>query len=698
MDASHREAKLVASSHQIPVHPTTGARVAQYERKDLLEALAAAAAQVALEEAKEEMQPRSARASADVDSNFSGMGGRKHVSQENMVNFSDVHHSNAEYFRKLKELKAAHVETMAKLEKMYQNKLNLKGIQPVIIRENDPRVSSRSGSEKASYPPVTLMPSPSELDVGQSSSEYASSSEEELPGPEREVPRESRTTTMTYAKELISNMWKDFSVEDYIQSDDTDGGTAEKTRKKRKGWVPTITVPEPFQMTLREQKKREKAGSRSDVEMLRALMRKQEEEEAESRKKRFRATPVPSCVSEPMYHDLVRRQEERRRAARDAAKDALLASQKPFKFMAREEQKQAARDQLRELFKPQKKADCFKARPLPLSIYGPAARDQFREEFPGDPGAQEPPQTQPPRGPAARKRRYRKKCKCKRRPRCPTSDVENLPERGQHSLLGNAGSKLRSARDPLDPRAPRDPLDPRAPPDPADPGRERVLTDSQAEDDNFKEARHKSPLKSDLDPPRPTVSSRGREQAIRRSLEEKKMLEEERNRILTKQKQRMKELQKLLITRAKAYDSHESLAQRSKSRIKSLRSEKERRREYRQELEAREEKLTKRPLLFEKVAQKNARMAAERHYSNTLKALGICDEFVSKKGRRGNILEYFSQPEMEHFTEDEGSLHEEKRDERENGEDRDSLDPDGQELCKEEDGIAGESGEENSVD
>lgn len=49
------------------------------------------------------------------------------------------------------------------------------------------------------------------------------------------------------------------------------------------------------------------------------------------------------------------------------------------------------------------------------------------------------------------------------------------------------------------------------------------------------------------------------------------MLEEERHRILTKQKQRMKELQKLLTTRAKAYDSHESLAQMSKSRIKALR-------------------------------------------------------------------------------------------------------------------------------
>ena len=32
-------------------------------------------------------------------------------------------------------------------------------------------------------------------------------------------------------------------------------------------------------------------------------------------------------------------------------------------------------------------------------------------------------------------------------------------------------------------------------------------------------------------------------------------------------------------------------------------------------------------------------MAAEKHYSNTLKALGISDEFVSKKGQSGKIFD-----------------------------------------------------------
>jgi protein FAM161A len=44
-------------------------------------------------------------------------------------------------------------------------------------------------------------------------------------------------------------------------------------------------------------------------------------------------------------------------------------------------------------------------------------------------------------------------------------------------------------------------------------------------------------------------------------------------------------------------------------------------------------------------------MAAERHYSNTLKALGISDEFVSKKGQSGKVFESFSNQERKSCTE-----------------------------------------------
>lgn len=58
------------------------------------------------------------------------------------MNFSDIYHSNEEYFRKLEELKAAHIETMAKLEKLFQSKLNLKEVQPAVTREEAASVSS----------------------------------------------------------------------------------------------------------------------------------------------------------------------------------------------------------------------------------------------------------------------------------------------------------------------------------------------------------------------------------------------------------------------------------------------------------------------------------------------------------------------------------------------------------------------------
>lgn len=58
---------------------------------------------------------------ADFSTNVSGVDEQARVSCEDFVDFSDIFHSNEEYFRKLEELKAAHMETMAKLEKMYQN-------------------------------------------------------------------------------------------------------------------------------------------------------------------------------------------------------------------------------------------------------------------------------------------------------------------------------------------------------------------------------------------------------------------------------------------------------------------------------------------------------------------------------------------------------------------------------------------------
>lgn len=73
------------------------------------------------------------------------------------MGFPVTYSATEKYFRKAKELKAAHMEIMAKLGKMYLDKLNLKEVQPVIIKEDAPCVCSRSVSGKNSNHPISLM-------------------------------------------------------------------------------------------------------------------------------------------------------------------------------------------------------------------------------------------------------------------------------------------------------------------------------------------------------------------------------------------------------------------------------------------------------------------------------------------------------------------------------------------------------------
>lgn len=81
---------------------------------------------------------------------------------------------------------------------------------------------------------------------------------------------------------------------------------------------------------------------------------------------------------------------------------------------------------------------------------------------------------------------------------------------------------------------------------------------------------------------------------------------------------------------------------------------------------------------------------------NTLQALGISDESVSKKGRSGKIFEFFSNQEMKSFTEDKESFNEEENMGGENGEENYFTETNSQDPRKERESEE-ESGEEKSV-
>nr|XP_010301910.1 PREDICTED: protein FAM161A [Balearica regulorum gibbericeps] len=617
--------------------------------------------------------------------------------------------SNQDYYLKLEELKNAHLETMAKLESMYRNKLYLKGVQRSDKKTAASSTCYRPTWKKSSYQPLNLHKSFSDSDL---SDRLGSSLSD---GSDRELAFEengSETGSSTFAKQQIEKMWDGFSVEDYISRTKHSLPSSPAFRmiqKKQKEWSPKVTVPKPFQMTIREARKKEQnIKSKSQIEMENNLLRKQLEEEAECQKK-FRANPVPAAVFLPLYHEIVQRNEERRRSVRERSKLKLLASQKPFKFIEREKQRNEIRKmQLRDLSTPEKKTKLFKAKPVPKCIYSPAVNDKLKEEelYRGiriRMRAEELLRNSslPNSRLALTNAKKKKKHKCTEpketehtlKIKSNVPDFELLHQKFQKRLLQQKQVKHLTVCEPFDLRTPHIPSN-----------KGKILKDIQEDEEKLKETRwpyasprrkpqmRHSSAKSHLlgfgasKSPKITASTRQRLQAVRNSLEEKKKLEEQQKRNRTKQRQRTKKLQKIVTARAEANDPHQSLAQVSKSKLKTFRDyEKQRMQEYLQELQEMEERVKQRPLLFERVTQKNARIAAEKHYSNRLRALGICPEFVSKKGQTTKLLQCSSAEDF-NSTDARERVIKDKVKERESFEEAADSSPWSEQSCEEDEG------------
>nr|XP_030124641.3 protein FAM161A isoform X2 [Taeniopygia guttata] len=644
MEDARRAARLAASCLRTPLDPRTRAPAALYERGQ---------------------PPAAAQDGFDLDSNTN----REQASPpkrdcDTWIDFSKMYNSNQEYYLKLEELKNAHMETMAKLESMYQNKLYLKGVQALDKRINTSPKCCRPTWDKSSYQPLNLHKSFSDSDLSDPlGSSVSDTSDEELVFEENG----SGAGSSSFAKQQIEKMWDGFCLEDYISRAKhslPSSPACRKGHKKEKVWSPRVTVPKPFQMTIREAKKKEQnVKSKSQIELENHLLKKQLEEEAECQKK-FRANPVPAAVFLPLYHDIVQRNEERRRSVRERSKLKLLATQKPFKFIERERQRHEARKmQLKDLSLPENKTKVFRAKPVPKCVYSPDFRDKVKEEelcreIRIRMRAEELLQNSSvPNSRLALKHTNKKKKRKSTEPKrmehklkikSSIPNFELLHEKFQKRLLQQKKVKPLTVCEPFDLCTSYIPSK-----------KDKILKDMQEDEEKLKETRwpFASPRQKPQmgqsganphllgegksKPPKTTESTRRRLQALRNSLEEKRKLEEQQKRNRNKQKQRTKKFQKIVMARAEASDPHQSLAQMSKTRLKTFRNnEKQRKQEYLQELQEMEERVKQMPLLFERVAQKNARIAAEKYYSNRLRALGICPEFVSKKGGAAKSLQF----------------------------------------------------------
>lgn len=187
-------------------------------------------------------------------------------------------------------------------------------------------------------------------------------------------------------KEHIKNMWRDFQIPAHTRQlssslrslpvvpkrqqtkQEHDRGEAEPFKHK-------MTVPKPFQMTLRESERRRRGiKTRTEVEIENRELRRQLEELTECQKK-FRASPVPAHVYLPQYAEL----QEQQRKMRLHETHNLRTVPKPFSFLERERLKKEQKEQVcppsdHEKFRP------FKAKPVPKSVYA-AASEEHKEEL-----------------------------------------------------------------------------------------------------------------------------------------------------------------------------------------------------------------------------------------------------------------------------------------------------------------------------
>ncbi|KAM8945462.1 protein FAM161A [Pelodytes ibericus] len=680
MAKTHKDSVLTTSCIQTPVNPHTRTPLTLYEREEEEERKRTEHRHLDTTESMQETERESCEDDLYLDSN---MERDEHYetwkSKEWFLDISKTQNSDKEYYMQLEKLKTAHLENMEQLERMYQQKLHLSGVQSIETDQEAAPKRCRSMWEHGCLQPAVfdscLFKHNSFCNVSSCLSEC---SLDEL----TEVDDCSDSEGSIAARDKIDQMWNGFTVEDYIQNTVYSNNSKSKDQaymKKSKEWSPSITIPEPFQMTMRESKKKEmNIKSKSEIELENSLLKKRLEEEAECQKK-FRAKPIPASVYLPLYHEIVQRNEERRTFVKGKSKEILLASQKPFQFIEREERKKVIQKlQFEELPKPVIKAKHFKAKPVPKSIYGNSAKERLKEE-------------ELYRGIKIQMRAQELLCSSSyptstlasgvrsgnRKTRCfgPDEELEHKPKistfipnfavlhQKQHNRLSkHKNSKHVTVCEPFQLRTVHRSH------------QDKILKDIEADEENLKETRwpYKSPRKctprknswDDCSPrgeapsitPKSTQSSKRRQQAIRKAIEEKEEMEEAWNKRRARLKHEEKLLKKHISSRARAIDPLENITLLSHNKLKELRKqEKQRTKTYLEELGAMKERVSKKPLLFERASQKNACLSAEKHYSGVLKNLGLCEEFVLQKGQTFNLRDHARVTNEEQHLDDKDS-------------------------------------------
>ncbi|TKS68707.1 Protein FAM161A [Collichthys lucidus] len=664
MANAHRTNVLVTSCLKTPVDPHTKAPLASYERERALPS-ANITSHADNRDYEKELEYEDT-GSDYCDEDCLGKSGplllTDYRAAGDCLDLSEIFFSNEEYYSKLEELKKAHLRTMAELESMYRRKLQLKSMEPLDMAtlETGHRLLWSNSSPAASR----------RLRKSQSAAELRRGSRQSDASDEDEAANNGVEKGLLFSpKEHIKNMWQDFKLSPHNpqMSSSLHSLSGDQKRQKGKGkkkqghkdgeqehWKHRVTVPKPFQMTLRDAERRKHGiKTRSEIELENAELRRQLEELTECQRK-FRASPVPAHVHLPLYEELQERNEERQRRMRED--QYLRTTQKPFSFLERERLKKEQK-QLHHLERSdQEKVKPFKAKPVPKAVYAAASGDQMKEEelyrsIKTQMRAQEMLHSASmPSSMLARRLSERKKTKngstvaggdnFSHRPHINKEipDFDARYRRFQKHLEKRKEVKATTACEPFELRTSQIPSH-----------RERILADIEKEQSSPRLQRWPyisprpsrtansslcSSLSGSLEhlPAKVTDATKKRHEAVRKVLEQKKKAEEEEERWRERQREKEKKLQKVVLKRAQANDPHQALSQTHQVKLKEFRKQElQRRKEYQQEFKEMQQRVKGRPLLLEQVAQMNAKQAAEKRYTKALHGCDLTEEFIGSK-------------------------------------------------------------------
>ncbi|XP_077319799.1 protein FAM161B [Lithobates pipiens] len=410
--------------------------------------------------------------------------------------------------------------------------------------------------------------------------------------------------------------------------------TRPKPRRGRSAF--TITVPKPFQMSLREAERGEKVRALDWADPEDDM----KEEDIECHKK-FRAQPIPAEVLLPLYNDIMEQQDERRKSDIQRRKEQLIAMQKPFHFLVEERKKSCERP----VTAPAQKTKSV-IKPIPKSVLDPTVSDRLREaellrKINSQLRAKD--LLQSSTAPVTLTRHIRDpnsrtSLKCKEQHLAFLQQSLSFQPRTNpavpdfHTLYRNF-QKLSLSRQQVREPTQTKPFNLRT-------SRQRHRkkpSHSKSEQDEDRHpvspSRHLSSLSPNTLPVYITDSTKRREASIRSSLQDREHKGAEQEKWLQKHRQRSLGMQRSISHRAKAMDPHKPLAETNMQKLRENQaSDRKRSQEYEKELEEMKSRVRRRAYLFEQVSKGSAVKEAERKFTHTLRQAGLTEEFVQQKG------------------------------------------------------------------